>query len=444
MINIYGNSLAGLVSAYELEKLGIRCNYFCDIAKVASFFRGETVDGLHLDFGMNLLEFTSFNSDKQAKPITYSPWVRNDCGRFTSQVREFLQDLTVDSYEIQRPEIFFQGNFCEDFVFSNSLQLLGSLPKNDLDKIVDELSANCKTDSPLHATKKNQPHFSAFSYEEASIFNHGLYIHNKIILPFTQKLTNFPLDKVPGKYHRHLWFPLYYPETIIEAIKLKKWNLIGESTRFYYPKDKSFGSPIEKMISIVKDAKNITLRTKEEFKIYKDKADFNIVAEPTGDYLLPQSLFKIQELPKSKVSVFQFVGNIDCLEKVFSVINFVDSDVPFYRATLQSGGEVNGRVIFHVEAGTNDQLKPELIVGALKSIKVIKPNASLHFLRKISTAVVIPSVESVKNIDELCHAIQELEGNRILIGTASCFGTYSFNDQVIQGKKAAEVGTHYV
>lgn len=448
MINIVGNSIAGLVSAFEFSQKGINCNYYCDIEKVAAFFRGNTLEGIRTDYGMNLLEFTSFNVNAGDDIASYSPWIRNDCGRFVGTVQKFLEQLGVSTYEVKRPEIYFRGKYYDDFIFSNSFQILKAFSRDEINNIVSDLSSDYKKSSILHASNKNNEKAAELSYHDSSLFNHGSLIHNEVIVPFTGKLAKISLNDLPSKFHRHLWFPLYYPETILNAIKTQNWDELAAKTKFYYPTEKFFGCSVEKMILKIKNSGYIKIINRMEFPLLNSDDNYNIITEPLRDLRLPEEVYKIQDLPKAKVVVYQMIFNSNDIDRVFSAINFVDKQIPFYRITLQSASEILSHAIIHVEVGDHaDSTADEIILG-LKTCGILKVNAMPKQINKISSMISIPSLSKVNLMNELNDRVKNISQNTTkkmsLIGTASCFGTYSFNDQIIQGKKAAFLGIQNV
>ena len=96
---------------------------------------------------------------------------------------------------------------------------------------------------PLHSSRKTSDSgFASLDFEQASIANHGYTFHDTFIEPFCRKVTGLDTSVLSALYHRLAWAPLFYPETLLDALRGVPTSL--PATTFSYPASGSLASMV--------------------------------------------------------------------------------------------------------------------------------------------------------------------------------------------------------
>ena len=117
-----------MVAARELADAGRDVTIVNASKGWGGHFTTIRVDGTTFDIGMVLHEFTSFSPQASLDAIgTYRPDIRNDVGRFTDVVYEYVSRLQ-NSQKIDVPKMYFGGAVFDDLLIANALTSLAHLP----------------------------------------------------------------------------------------------------------------------------------------------------------------------------------------------------------------------------------------------------------------------------------------------------------------------------
>ena len=167
---------------------------------LSKFFLPTYHFGVPFDNGMQLFEFSAMRSpEKERFPLI---------GEFCRQHCEFVriphpQVLSMDAMP-------YDGfRYLPDFFISNNTKLWGY--------------SNHNPKTSLHPSKK-ATFSNEVDYEIVSIINNGGSIHSAAEA-FCRKVTGLPSSQIVAKYHRAVWLPCYWPETLGTI-----WD-----TPFWYP-----------------------------------------------------------------------------------------------------------------------------------------------------------------------------------------------------------------
>lgn len=173
------------------------------------FLEPIEVGGHKLDRGMFLFEFDAHREPEKT--------------RFP-QIGEWLKER-VEMVEVPTPQMYWQGKFWPDFFIANQLEAIHpyQLPARDW-KVQPE-------------GKRNWP--DDFSLGAASRTYHGASLHEELIEPMCRKITGRSSDEICAKYHRSIWLPLYWPQTLRTRTSLR--------TPFWYPKAGYAGAVAERV-----------------------------------------------------------------------------------------------------------------------------------------------------------------------------------------------------
>lgn len=236
-----GNSLTALTAAVRLSEKGIPCTIVNPTPHWGGYFNGQELYGQHFDLGMVLYEFTSFNAQADADVLSFDTTVRNDCGRFTPHIEEFVHDF-VPTCTVDPPEMIFRGKVYKDIEQTNHLEVLREgLTEGEQQSIQEELrSSLAQKNSPLHARFKLSSHYDVLDYETAAFYNHGPTLHKTLVSPIARKITGASEKDLLARWHRVGWVPLFYPETL-----LSQWSDAPqalEPTVFSFPTEGDAGA----------------------------------------------------------------------------------------------------------------------------------------------------------------------------------------------------------
>lgn len=444
-VNILGNNFSALYLAYKLIDKGVRVRIFLDGCRPAGHFAGIRFQDSLFDIGMVFLEQPSMQSNSDRRLENFSPEKRYDWLRY-GQILNHEIEKAFSPVRAHPVKVLYKKNLWPDHMISDRLDILALLPT-----VMPEMFNSLE--SPIHAKYKNHAEcYKKISIDVASIFNHGEEMHRKIILPFLEKITRQDPKTLMAKFHRALWLPLYWPETIIQTVGGKFSGL--EEYKFLKTEA---GTIAEKIISIeaqVRSAQNIEVITS---RIVKAKWRTNSIELETDDYnfnVQPDcigiglgrfcELFGLRPVEISDTEdlvVCFFLVNSEILPAdSFSVINILDDEYKIYRVSNQGKCAKTGKVKLSVEANLkllktskNSNKLEDIITAELAQIFSTHP--SQFDERKIvvaKNALVLPTFSNVisheKKTQEIAHLFPRGNFSGHLLG----YNLASLNDQMAQ------------
>ena len=129
------------------------------------------------------------------------------------QIGAWLRAKGVAFNEIPTPSMYWRGKLWPDLYIANQLE---AVP----DSLISERDWEVKPEN-----KSSWP--DGFSLASASRTYHGVRFHEAFIEPMCGKITGLPSSEIAAKYHRAIWLPLYWPQTLRARASIR--------TPFYYP-----------------------------------------------------------------------------------------------------------------------------------------------------------------------------------------------------------------
>ena len=422
-------------------------------------FGGIKINDRQFDIGMVFFEFDSFYplSDDLS---SYNPDRYNDSARFLQLVRRFWEQR-LDFYEAPKVKSLLGGDFFGDIMVANQPDVLQSFSDSIKNKIAEELDALAMEKSPLHASLKHseKDRFLAANYRDVSIANHGEILHRRLFGPFCRKVLGVCESEITALFHRAAWCPLYYPETLLSAIRGEK--LMLPDTRFYYPKGGHFALTVETLSAEMSRNKNITLiRDKPVGMTASAPAlsftDDKITAKKIiwgGD--LGQLLPLLDGAPPppqlKKSSITMVFAETDKKPSVsdFSTAFVCDEDECIYRMTRQGEScaelpvaqfvfEINGGILQEQGIDGDDEIISH-VKRFVKKTEVFDPENGASFtVRHFNNALTLPTSENFEKFKAAKEAIGPLYDNINYIGSAAGFAGGSFNDQIVSALQLEE------
>jgi hypothetical protein len=163
-----------------------------------SHFDPIEIDGLKFDRGMTLFEFDAFREPERTRFPLIGEYVKARC----------------QMNEIPTPQMYWRGKCWPDLYIANQLE---AVPKGWVgDDVLFHPSMRDKREWPADV-----------SLSSVSGAWHGTAFHDTFIEPMCRKITGRSTSEMSAKYHRSVWLPLYWPQTLREGESLR--------TTFHYP-----------------------------------------------------------------------------------------------------------------------------------------------------------------------------------------------------------------
>lgn len=456
---VFGNNVSAMVSAIELVKGGNSVVLVNSTPNWGAHFSGIKLENNRFDFGMNYLEFSTFNERKE-NILEYNPNIRNHVGHFCHLVGAYVKSH-IKVHKASIPQMLLNGNIVADIVMSNQFDFLGSLSPDTKMRIKEELrSILSGSDRHLHASNKTKEanRFVEHTYEEVSLANHGKTFHNLIVEPICKKILNLSSSSIPALFHRVAWAPLFYPETLLEALETGKTNL--QETVFYFPAEGSLGDFIDSLENSFAGCSRLEVfRDKTSSLVYRDGNyiwNNKIEAERlvwTGDQAqllgMLENFTDQHAYQKASISLGFCTVETSKLHKQFSTLYILNTNNPLYRITNQTfsaGKRDDGLSLINVEFNSDnliasgfdtDKKVRDLVLKTFVENNFISDKKSLKILeiKHLKNVLNAPTIHNLSNFNELHQKLTKNYPGINLIGSASGFVSTSFNDHVVQGLK---------
>jgi hypothetical protein len=457
-ILLVGNNLAMLVAALELAAKGRKVGLLLDGKSGGGHFAGTRLDGHDFDIGMVLFERNA-SAEQSTDLGDYQPSRRNDSARFVALAASYL-DRYVPTVPVPTPQVFAAGRRHADFVVSNRLDCFSSLAEKE--SVRRELADTSSADG-LHASHKfSSSEYDSATYEQASLFNHGLTLHRVFFDPLCEKILGVPSSTIMARYHRLGWLPLYYPETLTNAVSGELDGLAEYS--FWAAAGGFSGSFVKELLRALQDSSvDITEGAVTELTQNADNS-YAVVVEGV-EYLsrklalgvTQERASQLLQLPAVSaadgVSVGILMGLVHraSLLHTTSCLFVMDPEYAVYRITDQDAcAGLNGewhRISIETNPAYFSRLYPAAeadqqqacLVAELVRLQVITEPGAFKVVRYIqaANALPLPTVAMAHDAGRFAAALAERPGLE-LTGSLLGLGVSSLNDQIVQGLKLAE------
>ena len=249
MIEVIGNNLAAIVCCSELIRCGIPVRHISNHdLRLGGHFAGLLYKEKRIDLGMVLLEprFDLLETD-----------IAEYQGQFGQQVNQFNQ--AVFSWLTSR-NIFlnlipvlshFKSKLIGDVVIADNLSFLKLLSPPEQQAIIEEITIRIKESKHHPRDKANSTYFQETSLRDVY---HEIYgpLFSKYLLGNLELLAGPNGFEVVAQFHRLLWMPLYYPENILNYLKIGDSGL--PTLDFFVPNNSSVSQLVENIIEEMKNS----------------------------------------------------------------------------------------------------------------------------------------------------------------------------------------------
>lgn len=466
-VAIVGNNVAALVAAQSLAARGRSVMLVNPGDRWGGHFGSVDAGAYRFDPGMVLYEFSAFNTETSPDVMSYDPDVRNDCGRFTAVVREYIE-RRLETVTTPAPEMFVRGRRYPDVIIGNRLDALRLMDPDDRRAIADDLQMAAAQRRPsLHPSQKTSgPAFDHADFTSVSLANHGRAFHDWFVEPLCRKILGVSTGDILARYHRVAWLPLYYPETLRSQFGPEPQRLPAPA--FHYPIAGTAGALATTLAAEIESDQNIRVLRSTVLEAQGAGPFTLTLADGTSTEavdlvwgLEASSLIAARDpgMPRANstrssiglgfiaVSAGRLTANsstLFVLDPEHAVYRVTDqdacarADAPVHRLAVEFSLDAIARRSHPAADAWPNRLRHELVeIGVIDS-----PESVLYCsVRPMKNVLTVPSRANRDVFEEQrAWLARHCPGIR-LVGPAAGFLASSMNDQIVQGLKiGAELG----
>jgi hypothetical protein len=250
--SVFGSGLDSLVCCYQLLNQGYEVEHFTGGNRLAGHFAGASTEHGSFDLGMVLLE-----KDMRTSPQENFTNYRNEFGidarPYLKESFEFLEKNVGSIRPRKIATLLDSSREIKDYFIADSLDFLDELSSVEKSKLQVRLTSLISDDSSelIHPSLKNEIHENSnreLSYQLE--LTYGKDLTRKLFGQFLEALTGSESSTLPIKFHRKLWLPLYFPETILSRL-VNSDKSLSELT-FYEFSSGSMATKIAELINQLK------------------------------------------------------------------------------------------------------------------------------------------------------------------------------------------------
>ncbi|MBU6158244.1 MAG: hypothetical protein KGP35_04340 [Bacteroidetes bacterium] len=455
-----GNNLTSLVAALELAKKGRKVALINPLPTWGGHFSSFDLDGFKFDPGSVSHELTSYNHSDNMNPADYNPAKRNDWGRFVSLIEDYTRSH-LSLRRIDTPQTFFEGKCYNDIIMGNHFDILHHPSLSQMIPFELERLQHVEPEF-AHARHKNASSFFQInSYEILSELNHGTTLHRCIFDSFYKKLTGLSSNSLIAKYHRVVWLPFFYPETLLSQFTNTPQEL--PPTHFFYPEEGYIGVLGDTIVEKLCRLKVSFFR--ESIERVEAQEDFSAIRLSSGNLVqgkqLVWSLSHRQLVMSSGEQFHNSYQNAALLLvfltipasrllKSFTILFVPDLNVIFYRVTNQTRcaglEEQEERLVVELNADwvSNLQLddRHEMILRLQQDFVFLGIVAEMYDIKirgvkSLSNGLMLPTPENYTLLEKERDILAEHYPGVHFTKNVDAFFADTLNDQLIKGLKIA-------
>lgn len=448
-----GNSLALLVAACVLGRQGRPVLWLTDARKPGGYFAGLRMGDDAFDLGSVLLERPGPGGPAPALD-TYDALRRYDSARFSALAWDFLAPL-LPARRTPTAQCAVGGRRVPDYLLSNRVDGLAGM---DLAAPLQAVAAGPA--HPCHAGHKLAAGaYDTLDYADAARHNHGEAVQAALVDPFLRKLTGGVPWPFMARFHRAGWLPLYYPETVAQALAGQPVALAEYP--FWLPAAGWCGALVEALLaevgrypSVRRSDQPLAALARRDGAFTLKWGDGQVLATQALALGLPnERAHALLGVPAPAVpravgirllllrvrqdAIGQPAGCLMVPDAAFAAYRISDQDAlagrdtPWHRVVVEAGlGSAAAD-----EAALDERLRLELC----RLLAVDDPHAVVT-VRGLSVpqSLSLPSAAEVTAAAADLARLHEAARGILLCGALAGFGATSLNDQIVQGLALAQ------
>lgn len=243
MTKVVGTNLAALICATEISGAGHHVAFSAEKG-FAGHFRGIDFGNNREDLGMILLEPP--RTESKAPIDEYAGESRAEAAKYADHFIDWLANRNIQFTDVEVLTLF-RGELIEDYFIRDSLKVLDYLNASERDQIRTEIrqnQANNQSDDFHPSNKNTSPEFKNHNFRTAVANTAGETFFNVLFAPWLEKAYGDSSHELVAAEHRIAWMPLYYPETVVQALE---GNRSLKEHVFLYPANSSFAQLISEL-----------------------------------------------------------------------------------------------------------------------------------------------------------------------------------------------------
>ncbi len=449
---VLGNNLAVLVAATDLVRRGRRVTVATDGRAPGGHFAGLTLADHHFDVGMVLLE-QHLPASPAPTLAEYNPVRRNDWTRFGHLASAWMR-RQVEIVRAPTPECLLEGAVYPDFLMANRLEALSRLgvaaPKP------------LNPDDPRHASHKAAAGpFDTLTYAEAALSHHGWGVHGRCIEPFVRKVTGVASDMLLARHHRAAWAPLYYPETVRDALAGRPVGL--PEYPFWSTAQGFSGELVRRLLAELAASPRATVITEPVSSLRREGPQWTLAfanasaccTERLALGVAADRAHALLGLPAPAVSAAASVALLFALVKAEAIgrgtgcLLVVDEEYATYRVSdqevLAGRSPAWHRVTVEANPARLAERHPGVPLGDALALELgrllqLREDAAIRPLRAFTAAqaLSLPTPDAVATGWAARESLRNAAPGVALSGALLGYGVASMNDQIVQGLSLAE------
>ena len=450
---VVGGSVAAVVAADALARQGERVDLHLP-PRVGGGFSAFACEGRRFEVGARLIELRYDVASAPPPSLdTYRPGPHGH-RPFVSLVDELVRDIAGrDLIETEPALAYRKGAVGRDFVMTGDLRDLGvwltaremaDVAREAADRVAIEgphgvFAAGCEADLWGHT-------LSALSRRHC-----GDTFTDELMEPLARRMLHGGCESVIGGLHRKIWLPLFHPETIRQA---------ATGCLRYVPdrpmhtlRNGGMGEIVDRLIRRVREAKTVTVHASGRLmRVAKSQGSTRLGFEDGTEIRARRPV-----LASEAAEMFAACGISVALERSMaslcwvdvdrayltldpSLMMIVDAESPVYRVSRSLATRFGGVATFTCELDhARDPLDSagELCAWLCRAGIVASPDHVRVVASLRTPAVVTPSFENAAAFHDARAQLDALALDVELAGPVCDFGVDSFNEQVVQGLRAA-------
>lgn len=464
-ITIVGSNLAAFGLAFLLSRRGKKVFLCTNSGPPGGFLAGVRFDHKMFDLGLVTFELSNLNQNDQAELDSYQPEIRNDYARFLRYVYFFFDCLGLKLFERQKPELLFKGNLLPDFISGDRLSGLNLISPILKEAIAQDLHSIVNTGTmTLHPRNKNfNPCYRKASLETVSLINHGTTFHYQFIEPFVQKTFSRHTAELVGLYHRVLWVPLFYPETLKSAVVGGGCHI--PESRFFGIKGGLASDVMNALMRVINTEPSIKVNSRK-ISLIRTSVNGQIrltfddnTSHSTGKMVWANEPYELKryitgesppQIERSQLGILFAELLRSDLVRDFSSILHTEPKHPFFRVSNQSesvhlGPDDTVKLSFEFNPNSLPEHHPsqvaEFALEFLKELDIVRYEGQFTgiWLRLFPAAVTLPTETNLQSYSESIAWVKESLSGLYRMGNSVDFASNSINEQIIQAYYMAQV-----
>lgn len=409
---VAGGCVAALVAADALGRKGRPVELLLPARGVGGGFAPMRRGGHELELGVRLLEL---DYEGVGEPPPLEAYVPGDHRPFVRRIAEWAHELLGDRLrEVPAPRMLSGGRDCRDLLFATDpLALRDALPGPDRSAAATQAAG---ARARLGDAGLDEAALAATDLESASRAMHGRVVHERLIGPYVDKLLPGGAAGVVAALRRKAWVPLLWPRTVAEACGQGPVAFVPH--RPFHAVDGP-GGVIGALLDRLRSLPSVTIRegdlpTLDELR----EARRPVIGLPPPGYS-PQ---------RARTAIAWVTGT-----EIPPLINIVDPELDVVRLSGRDG-------VLTCELRHNTDVEDHgAVLGSVRA--ALDACGLAHRELGLVAALAAPTFALPTRANALAFDRARITFDGLdaeVVGGACGFGADSFNEQVVQGLRAAE------